>query len=107
MSLEVEVARTRGFLERDWQSGNALGFQPSETGSIPVLRSKGLVSGCSSAWSEYSVWNRGVVRSNRTTQTEDLLGGCSSTGRAVALQAIGLGFESLHLHQRIFRGVLV
>jgi hypothetical protein len=28
--------------------------------------------------------------------------GCSSAGRAAALQAVGSGFESCHLHQLIF-----
>ena len=42
------------------------------------------------------LWEQEIEGSNPSSETN--LWGCSSSGRAVALQAIGSGFKSCHLH---------
>ena len=41
-----------------------------------------------------------VVQFSGTVKSKSLIWGCSSAGRAPALQAGGHGFESHHLHQK-------
>ena len=50
------------------------------------------------ARSEYRLFCCSVV-SDRFTKYNPIKWGCSSAGRAPALQAGGQGFDSLHLHQ--------
>ena len=62
------------------------------------------------SWLEHCVDNAGVVGSRPTRPTNVVkqrrptsfwFWGCSSAGRAAALQAVGSGFESCHLHQSL------
>ena len=50
-------------------------------------------------------WSDPLRRLEKTGETTTTLWGCSSAGRAPALQAGGQGFESHHLHQRVKRAM--